>query len=153
MKRPVKEWDFIKLDTEVNLMVRNVREVLFFAFSWERLSPWACMMTYGCGGRRGDCPAGVPSETPEEASRCRRERRAQTVFTNRWPEGTTEAAVKETFPTATRVVLRMDGGRFSGAVKLYFSSADEASEAAAKEVTVNGIGLWMRWGGMFFYMY
>jgi len=66
------------------------------------------------------------------------------VFTEGWPDGTTEATVMKKFPTAEGVMLRMDGERFMGRAAVYFATPQAAKEAARK---YKKGGVFRQWGG------
>jgi len=70
------------------------------------------------------------------------------VITEGWPEATTAAVLKDAFPTAMAVALRMDGGEFTGHAAVYFVTADAAKVAAETKGTVGDNGIQSKWAGV-----
>jgi len=72
-------------------------------------------------------------DTNSDSAKRKYELRARILITEGWPADTTEAAVRAAFPTATRVGLRVAGGRFTGQAAVYFAMAEAATQAATVE--------------------
>jgi len=90
----------------------------------------------------------VHDPTPDERAELQSGFRSRMVHAHGWPFGTTEAAVRTAFPAALCVKLEDDEGRYQRRASMVFPTTEGAKGAAGNGMTVDGLRLVLKWGGV-----